>query len=73
MTHTMHAQGIRRSTTRVRLVEAGNNVVTHAPYWTDGVARRCGIDLRGNPDLIDLIDELAGRPALREQIMVLSQ
>ncbi len=71
MTHTMHAPGIRRSTTRVRLVEAGH-VVTHAPDWTDGVASRCGIDLRGNPELIDLI-ELVGRPALREQLKVLSQ
>lgn len=41
-------------------------------YWTDGVPSKCWIDLRGNSDPIDLIDELDGRPAMREQIIMLN-
>lgn len=70
--NTMHTPGTtRQSTTRVELAEAGD-IVTQVPYWMEGTPSRCWIDLRGNPDLIDLIDELRGRPALREQVELLN-
>jgi len=55
-------QTTARTTTRLRLVE-DSNIVTTVPYWTDGTPSRCWIGLRDNPDLIDLIGELRGRPA----------
>jgi hypothetical protein len=67
----MHSPGTTQSTTRVRLVEAGDSV-THVPHWTGGTPSRCWFDLLRNPDQVDLMDELRGRPALREQIAVLN-
>ncbi len=61
----------RLPTTRVELVEPGD-IMTTVPYGTDGVPRRCWIDLRENPDQIDLIDTLRGRPAMREQVELLN-
>lgn len=37
--------------------------MTTASHWTDGTPSRCWIGLPDNPDLIDLIGELRGRPA----------
>jgi hypothetical protein len=69
---TTHALRTTRKATRVELGEPGD-VVTDVPYWMDGVPSRWWIDLRLNPDLIDVIDDLRGRPALREQIILLNQ
>lgn len=60
-----------RTTTRVRLGEP-SDIVTTVPYGVDGTPSRRWIDLRENPDQIDLIDELRGRPALREQVALLN-
>lgn len=57
-----------RTTTRVRLVEA-SDIVTTVP---EGAPSRQWIDLRRSPDQIDLMDELRGRPALREQVELLN-
>jgi hypothetical protein len=69
----MHAPGKSRlSKTRVELVAAGDSVTT-VPYWTDGDPSGCFVDLRAHPDLIDQIAELDGRPALRDQIILLNE
>lgn len=61
-----------RTTTMVRLGEP-SDIVTTVPYGADGTPSRRWLDLRRNPDQIDLIDELRGRPALRDQIAMLNQ
>ncbi len=63
---------IRTSTTRVRLVEPGETVLT-VPYGADSSPRERFVDLRENPGLINQIDGLQHRPALREQIMLLNR
>lgn len=60
-----------RTTTRVRLGEP-SDIVTTVPYGADGTPSRRWIDLRENPDQIDLMDELRGRPTLREQVALLN-
>ena len=68
----MQSPGVTaRTTTRVRLGEP-SDIVTSVPYGVDGTPSRRWIDLRENPDQIDLIDELRGRPALREQVELLN-
>lgn len=72
MPTTLHTpRATRPSKTSVDFVAAGDSVTT-VLYWTDGDPSGCFVDLRANPDQIDLIDELDGRPALREQIMLLN-
>lgn len=68
---TTHAPGTKQSTTKVRLVEA-SDIVTTVPNGTDGTPRPSWIDLRKNPDQIDLMEELRGRPTLREQVELLN-
>lgn len=61
-----------RTTTMVRLGEP-SDIVTTVPYGADGTPSRRWLDLRRNPNQIDLIDALRGRPALRDQIAMLNQ
>ena len=69
---TMHKPGITaRTTTRVKLVQA-SDIVTTIPDGADGTPSNRWIDLRRNPDQIDLMDELRGRPTLHEQVAMLN-
>ncbi len=61
----------RRSATRVEL-RTPTDKLTAVPYMTPDDPKRRFIDLRVNPDLIDLIDDLRGRPAMRDQVELLS-
>lgn len=63
---------IRTSTTRVRLVEPGETVLT-VPYGVDGDPRKRFVNLREHPDRIDQIEALHRMAALREQIMLLNR
>lgn len=69
---TRHApEAARRLTTRVEL-RAPADKLTAAPYLTPDDPGRRFFDLRAHPEQIDLIGELDGRPAMREQIMLLN-
>ncbi len=68
----MVAVTIRTSTTRVRIVEPGETVLT-VPYGPHGDPRGRFVDLRENAGRIDQIEGLHRRPALREQIMLLNR
>ena len=63
---------IRTSTTRVRIVEPGETVLT-VPYGADGDPRERVVDVREHPGRVDQIEGLHRRPALREQIMLLNR
>lgn len=64
-------EATRRLTTRVEL-RAPTDKLTAVPYLTPDNPNRRFFDLRAHPEQIDLIGELDGRPALREQIMLLN-
>ena len=64
-------EAARRLATRVELRSATDKL-TAVPYVTPDDPDRRFIDLRAHPEQIDLIGELDGRPAMREQIMLLN-
>lgn len=63
---------IRTSTTRVRIVDPGETVLT-VPYGADGDPRERFVDLREHPGRVDQIEVLHRTAALREQVEMLNQ
>ncbi len=67
---TMHRPEATRRSTRVEL-RPPTDKLTAVPYSTPDDPDRRFIDLRAHPEQVELIGELDGRPAMREQIMLL--
>ena len=68
---TMHRPEATRRSTRVEL-RPPTDKLTAVPYSTPDDPDRRFIDLRAHPEQVELIGELDGRPAMREQIMLLN-
>lgn len=68
---TMHRPEATRRSARVEL-RPPTDKLTAVPYSTPDDPHRRFIDLRAHPEQVELIRELDGRPAMREQVELLN-